>query len=352
MSDFSGKEWFCFGLMLVGACMVFCVAVWFCMRRKYVRFTEKMEEVIEQIMRRNAENFRCQPYLSEHPEGRHLGGQNSVEGRTEKHPSLDLHSSGVHDMVNEDTLPSRLIWQIVQLDKWCQYARESALSQKQEIQQMVSDISHQLKTPIANIMMYQDMLAMHSLSKEKEDACICILQQEVRKLDFLVQALMKMSRLESAMIVLEQKRADLCQCVAQALAGITRRAGEKLLAVRTECPEECMACIDRKWTVEAIENVLDNAVKYSGDGKSIEISITELEMYARLDIRDEGPGIAEEQFEKIFRRFYRAPEVHDAEGVGIGLYLTREILSRQGGYIKVESKVGEGSCFSLYFLKE
>lgn len=105
---------------------------------------------------------------------------------------------------------------------------------------------------------------------------------------------------------------------------------------------------DPKWTEEALCNLLDNAVKYTPCGGSVTVEVREYEMFSAIQVTDTGPGIPEEEQAKIFGRFYRSPSAWQAEGVGIGLYLTRRIASGQGGYVKVKSEPGNGSTFSLY----
>ena len=97
---------------------------------------------------------------------------------------------------------------------------------------------------------------------------------------------------------------------------------------------------------------MDNAVKYTPSGGKISVSVEQWEMYIKLDVSDTGKGIIERDQAAIFRRFYRAEEVHDEPGVGIGLYLTREIITRQGGYLKVTSEIGKGSVFSVFLPKK
>ena len=105
---------------------------------------------------------------------------------------------------------------------------------------------------------------------------------------------------------------------------------------------------DKKWTGEALFNILDNAVKYTPAGGTIRVSVQSRELYIKINITDSGKGIAENRQGMIFKRFYREEEVHDVEGIGIGLYLAREIITMQGGYIKVTSAVGSGSTFSVF----
>ena len=105
---------------------------------------------------------------------------------------------------------------------------------------------------------------------------------------------------------------------------------------------------DRKWTQEALANIVDNAIKYTAKGGKVSITSKEYELFARIDVSDTGIGIAEVEQAQIFGRFYRSQDAADEKGAGIGLYLAREILTKEGGYIKVSSRPGEGSCFSIF----
>lgn len=143
------------------------------------------------------------------------------------------------------------------------------------------------------------------------------------------------------------KASSLYDTVAQAMSGIVYAAEKKEISVSVNCPEELMLSHDSKWTVEALFNLLDNAVKYTSVGGKISVSVVQWEMYVEIKVADNGKGISESNQAAIFRRFYREEEVHSKPGVGIGLYLTREIITRQGGYIKVVSVPGNGSEFSI-----
>lgn len=114
-----------------------------------------------------------------------------------------------------------------------------------------------------------------------------------------------------------------------------------------DCPENLILSHDSKWTAEALFNILDNAVKYTPVRGKITVSVMQWEMYVEIKVADTGKGISESNQAAIFRRFYREEEVHEQQGVGIGLYLAREIVTRQGGYIKVVSEPGQGSEFSI-----
>ena len=162
-----------------------------------------------------------------------------------------------------------------------------------------------------------------------------------------LQALVKTSRLETGVIQLDKKPGRLFDTVAQAMSGIVYAAEKKEIAVSVDCPEDLTVSHDSKWTSEALFNLLDNAVKYTPAGGKIAVSVVLWEMYVEIKVADTGKGISESNQAAIFRRFYREEEVHEQQGVGIGLYLAREIITRQGGYIKVVSEPGRGSEFSI-----
>lgn len=132
------------------------------------------------------------------------------------------------------------------------------------------------------------------------------------------------------------------------MSGIVYGAEKKDISVTVDCRSDLRLLHDSKWTVEALFNLLDNAVKYTPVGGKISVSAEQWEMYVKLDVADTGKGISESNQASVFRRFYREEEVHNKPGVGIGLYLAREIITMQGGYIKVVSEIGKGSTFSVF----
>ena len=131
------------------------------------------------------------------------------------------------------------------------------------------------------------------------------------------------------------------------MSGIVYAAENKQIDVSISCPENLTVAHDSKWTAEALFNLLDNAVKYTPVGGKINVIVEQWEMYLEIRVTDTGKGISESNQAAIFRRFYREEEVHEQPGVGIGLYFAREIITQQGGYIKVVSELGEGSSFSI-----
>ena len=227
-------------------------------------------------------------------------------------------------------------------------SKTSIAEERADLQELISDISHQVKTPIANLKMLDATLLEQTVSPEKQREFLLAMNSQIDKLDFLMQAMIKTSRLEAGVISLEPKPQAIYDTLAAALGGILLSAEQKMIAVTVDCPETAAAAHDRKWTAEALFDILDNGVKYTPEGGKIHVSVVCWEMYVKIDISDTGIGIPEQHQGAIFKRFYREDRVHDAPGIGIGLYLAREIIARQGGFIRVASEVGTGSTFSVF----
>ena len=253
------------------------------------------------------------------------------------------------EQVNDsETLFARISHRLSRLYGIMQENRRKVDAERQELQMLVSDISHQVKTPVSNLKMVTDTLLTRPVTNQERTDFLQGIRDQTDKLDFLFQALVKTSRLETGAIRLDKKDGLLFDTLAQAMSGIVYSAEKKDIAVTVDCPEDLHLLHDSKWTAEALFNLLDNAVKYTPAGGKISVSVERWEMYVKLDVADTGKGISESNQASIFRRFYREEEVHDEPGVGIGLYLTREIITRQGGYIKVSSEIGKGSIFSVF----
>lgn len=233
------------------------------------------------------------------------------------------------------------------------YLNASAVSarnlqeEKDKIKALIADISHQTKTPIANVLLYAQLL------EEQAPQCRAYtapLSAQARKLQSLIEALVKTSRLETGVLALRPRPGPVGPMLEEAVDQLAPRAAEKGLALTLE-PTEAEAVFDPKWTAEAVCNLLDNAVKYTPSG-GVTVSARSYELFTRVDVADTGPGVAEEELGKLFRRFYRGPGTEDAEGVGVGLYLVRQIAEGQGGFIKAFSKPGRGTKFSLYLPRD
>lgn len=250
----------------------------------------------------------------------------------------------------EDTLTARLQHQLLKLRNILTAQNQMLAQEKEQIKTLISDISHQIKTPIAAANTFAELLSDGELSAEERTEYITTLQMSLGKLTFLTNSLIKMSRLESGIISLKPEKNSLNEIVLQAVKTIYAKAKEKGILITFECGQSFEAVLDFNWTAEAISNVIDNAVKYTPQGGSVRLQITEYPSFLRLDVSDNGVGIPEEEQAKIFGRFYRGKQSVGTDGVGIGLYLTREIINKQNGYMKVSSD-GNGSTFSMFLKK-
>lgn len=250
----------------------------------------------------------------------------------------------------EDTLTAKVQGKFRQFYDLMSEERRQSRQDKQIIQELVSDISHQVKTPIANLQMFLGILKSHDLSPEKRTEFLDMEAGQLNKLEFLLQSLIRMSRLETGTFTIHMEQANLYDTIARALNGVWAKAEKKNIGLSVECDGLVTAKCDPKWTAEALENLLDNAVKYTYQGGNIRIGVRPWQFYTRVDISDTGIGIPETDYHKVFQRFWRGAEASSFEGVGLGLYLAQEIIRRQKGYISVTSKEGVGSVFSVYLL--
>lgn len=228
--------------------------------------------------------------------------------------------------------------------------------EREQMQEQISDISHQAVIPISNIMLYSQLLEEWTEAQNPEDRqnirdALTAIGEQAETLDFLIESLVKLSRLETGIIRVNVRKQPL-QAVLDAI-----RNQFQAIAARKEIRLEVtdtgeMAAFDLKWTIEAAANIVDNAIKYTPRAGNVTVRVQSYPSLVRMDIADNGPGIPEAEQAEVFLRFYRSETVSDSPGVGIGLYLAREVMRAQNGYIKLSSKIDEGSTFSLFFMKE
>lgn len=254
--------------------------------------------------------------------------------------------------ITKETLEDKLNYKLKRLSEISSNKITQAQIEKNEFKSLLGDISHQIKTPISNIKMYNNILIERDVPNEKQIEFLQICNSQIDKLDFLMQSMIKMSRLDTGVIQLHPKNILLIHTICSALAQVNQKAYFKGINIKMNCAKDISAYFDPKWTEEAIINILDNAIKYTGENGTVCLEVEELEMYVAIHISDNGIGISEQEQPLIFQRFYRSPNVYDSEGVGVGLALTREIIYKQKGFIKVASEFHIGSKFSIYLLKE
>lgn len=247
----------------------------------------------------------------------------------------------------EDSIKGKLSEKLQRLGHMSRIREEETLKEKEQMKELISDISHQTKTPVANMRLYLELLGEEELT-DRSRGFVMNMEKQTDKLDFLFESMVKMSRLEAGVIRIRKRRSMLRDTVGKAVASVVPEAERKSISIYAECSDEIMISHDGRWTEEALFNILDNGVKYTGEGGSISFTVTVQEIFTKISIRDNGKGIALERQAEIFTRFYREPEVHDEEGIGIGLYLARKIIELQGGYITVVSQEGCGADFQVY----
>lgn len=229
------------------------------------------------------------------------------------------------------------------------------LEQKENLQKIVSDISHQAVIPVSNVILYSQLLEEEFLLTEGTDniraqESINAILGQAGKIDFFLQMLVKLSRLEKGIITVKPEMQSIRNILQPLRQQYGLKAEQKNIKFEIEDSAE-MAVFDRKWTIEAVANIIDNAIKYTKEGGRVSVNIIPYSIFLRLDVSDNGIGIKEEEQGKIFTRFYRSGNVRMEQGTGAGLYIAREVMEAQNGYIKVKSKEGKGSTFSLFFLK-
>lgn len=248
---------------------------------------------------------------------------------------------------NEDTILSKLQSKVMKLVKILKNKNAVALQEQKNMKALVSDISHQLKTPIANLRMYAEFLADETLPEEKHREYVEIVRLSVERLIFLSESMIQLSRLESGLIHLQPEVHSLNETVLTAVKDVFVKARDKGIEITYDEESDIPVCHDKRWTAEAIFNLLDNAVKYAPSGSVVAVKVRKLGMFSAVDITDMAPPIPEMERTKIFSRFYRGKNSRNSEGLGIGLYLAREIAVKQKGYLNLICRE-QGNTFSIY----
>lgn len=232
--------------------------------------------------------------------------------------------------------------------------KEKLVEEKENTKGLVTDISHQLKTPVAAVELSYELLQDASLDEKERKEFLKRGRGELRRLSQLVETLSNLSRLEADMIKLAPREADLKETLIRAVNGVYMKAEKKGIEIELADFEPVRLCHDVRWTAEAVSNVLDNGVKYSPAGTKVQIRVNALVSYVVIEVEDEGIGIPKSEYADIFKRFYRGKKdaVEKEEGAGVGLYLVRKILEEQGGSVRALSAPGGGSIIQMMLPKE
>lgn len=243
---------------------------------------------------------------------------------------------------------SALVSKIKQIQEVLESHVKSADSEKEQVKSLVSNMSHQLKTPLANLSLYAEISGQGEVSPERKAEFADKMQRQIEKLNWIVESLSKMVKLEQNMDEFEVKDTQIRQTILDAVDAVYEKIEKKEMHLNLEPFEDRALYHNRKWTAEVFVNLLENAIKYTDQGGSISIHVKPYELYTEIQFSDNGRGIHREELTDIFKRFYRSPEVEHMEGSGIGLYLSNLILEKEKGYMTAASEYGKGSCFSVF----
>ncbi|MGE5613133.1 MAG: sensor histidine kinase [Bacillota bacterium] len=247
-----------------------------------------------------------------------------------------------------DTRLSKLAHKAVKIIRMNKADISKTKQEKEIIQSFISDMSHQMKTPLSGIRMYTDLLLEGNVTYAERQEFLSRIRAGAEKLQWLMDSLVKMSRLEAGAIALSPVPASIKQTISDSISNVYAAAAKKGISINTACFDDVLLYHDRKWTCEAMVNILENAVKYSEPDGKIDITLETLPLYTRISITDYGIGISPDEWNAIFKRFYRGKNAKTTDGAGLGLYLASLILEKQGGYILVDSKPGQHTTFSMF----
>ena len=243
----------------------------------------------------------------------------------------------------EETLYGRIEHMLVRIQRMNRGRQEELTESRSRVQKLITEIAHQMRTPLANGGTYLELL--EGELSEREDPVadpvpmyLEALRSSQEKLRFLTEEFIRISRLENNIIRIRKEERDIAGTIGDALAQVRPMAEEKGVRISEHLPEGLSCPHDPGWFGEALWNVLDNAVKYSQEGGRIWVEASRGELYLTIRVEDEGIGIDEGEEARVFQRFYRGRRTASYEGLGVGLYLAREITARHGGFMEIQRR--------------
>lgn len=255
-------------------------------------------------------------------------------------------SGNLQEEYFDESMDAAITKRLNQLVEMAGMQRDRAQEECDATKALISDISHQIRTPLSNIMLYTDLLREQHLEGNAVQLAGKIRRQS-EKLDFYMKELLKTSYAEQEMLMVKPEKVSADTLISRACQTVEMEALKKNIYI--SCAESgCFCCADPKWTAEALRNILENALKYSPENSTVMAEVIDYDSFICIQIKDQGMGISEEEQGLIFQRFYRSAVAAGVPGFGIGLYVAREIISRQGGYIRVKSKLGQGAVFQVF----
>lgn len=292
----------------------------------------------------------CIAYIEFRKRKRDAGSKKMLTGLQEYLSGLQKGSFGripEYDNVSEDWM--KVLESARELGVYFENLKIRLEEEEESTKALITDISHQLKTPLASLRMSYELVVSENITEEERREFQEQELKEIRKLELLLSELVNLSRLEKRMIEIKPASASLKDTITEALNQVYMKAREKEIELQVEMEGDVILSHDVKWTVEALVNVLDNAVKYSKSHTTVTLQVRSLVKNVLIEVRDEGMGIRSDELAKIYHRFYRGNEAKKSvkEGAGVGLYLSRMILERQGGTISARRGKERGTVFCI-----
>lgn len=283
-------------------------------------------------------------------------GLNNLEGLLADYSKGDYRITDYEALSEKESAIKRIFIQLESLGSYFKMKEELINREKNETKTLVTDISHQLKTPVAALKACFEILRREDISLEERQEFLHRSGAMLAGLENLLAALINISRLETGLIEIRIAEANIFNTLLEAVNRVYQKAEAKQIEIAMEAAEELQSLIiphDAGWMCEAVVNLLDNGIKYSEAGSCITITMAKRVSSLRIEISDEGIGIPKEEYHEIFKRFYRgnSREVKSQNGSGVGLYLTREIITRQRGIVTVSSGKGNGSKGSCFIIQ-
>lgn len=219
------------------------------------------------------------------------------------------------------------------------------------LKNIISDISHQLKTPLASLIMFNDLMKNKDMSLEDKNYFLNLSEEQLKRMEWLIISLLKLSRLEAKVIKFDIKSNPIYITIMKSISPIKEKAREKNISINLKLDEKIRFNHDLNWTAEALTNIIKNSIEHTKNGGYINIKIYETPLAIFISIEDNGEGIPKNLIPKIFKRFYKGENSTNPTSIGIGLSLSKRIIESQNGSINVESEIKKGTKFNITFLK-
>lgn len=264
--------------------------------------------------------------------------------------SLDLELSGKEQEISPyiNSRYSAIVSRLIELDRKINFEIESERRSKEKIQAFISDLSHEIKTPLTNVIMYHEILVkkthLDSDLKEKQER----ITEQLKKMEWILGSLFKSVYLEEEYLKFDLDYFKVTDTLSIAVSTVFEKASDKGIEISIDEFQDVCVLHNKKWTAEALINILENSIKYSPNNSQIHIYIERGELFTEIAIKDEGIGINKDEYPFVFQRFYRSENVRDIEGSGIGLYLVKTIIEKEKGYVVVDSEINKGTKISVF----